>query len=100
MLKHIALTTSLALCAGALYAAAPAMAQVNPAYVAEMNRDLPGVGDHPLTGRYGGAKLLSQTIKAFDELRLPSGPAEGQPWDNGKKVSQTLTVEGRVTRTL
>jgi OOP family OmpA-OmpF porin len=99
MMKKIALTTVLAMCVTA-HGAMPSLAQVNPAYVAEMNRDQPGAGDHPLVGRYGGSKLLSQTVKAFDELRLPSGAAEGQPWDNNKRFSQVLTVEGKVTRSI
>ena len=69
-----------------------ALAQPNPAYVAEMNRDQPGAGDHPLTGRYGGSKLLAQTIKAFDEITLPAGPAQGQTYDNNKKFTQTVTA--------
>ena len=77
-----------------------ALAQPNPAYVAEMNRDQPGAGDHPLTGRYGGSKLLAQTIKAFDEITLPAGPAQGQTYDNNKKVTQTVTAQGKVTRSL
>jgi len=99
MLKQIALTTVLAACAVA-HGGGTALAQANPAYLVEMNRDQSGAGDHPLAGRYGGAKLLSQTIKAFEELRLPSGPAEGQPWDNNKKFSQLMTAEGKVTRSL
>ena len=80
--------------------AQPAASAPNPAYVAEMQKDLPGAGDHPLVGRYEGSFLLSQTIKAFDEIALPSGPAEGETWDQNKKFSHVLGAEGRITRSL
>jgi hypothetical protein len=65
-----------------------------------MQKDLAGASDHPLTGRYEGSTLLLQTTKAFDELALPSGPAEGETWDQNKKFPQTVAAEGRITRSL
>jgi OmpA-OmpF porin, OOP family len=53
-----------------------------------------------LAGRYDGSSLLSQTTKAFDEIVLPSGPADGETWDQNKKFSATQSAEGRVTRSL
>jgi len=89
----LALTTALAI-------AGPAISAPNPAYVAEMQKDMPGGRDHPLVGRYEGSFLLSQTVKAFDEITLPAGPAEGQTYDDKKKFSKEITAEGRATRTL
>ena len=42
--------------------------------------------------RYQGSALLAQTVKAFDELRLPSGRAQGQSYDNDKKFSATVSA--------
>ncbi len=86
--------------AAVLIVAHPALAAPNPSYLAELQKDLPGASDHPLAGRYEGSFLLSQTVKAFDELSLPSGPAEGETWDQSKKFSTLQTAEGRVTRSL
>lgn len=77
-----------------------AEAAPNPAYLAEMQKDFPGGRDHPLPGRYEGSFLLAQDVKAFDELALPTGPAEGETYDQKKKFSRTLTAEGRITRSL
>lgn len=79
--------------------AATAFAAPDPAYVKMAETDAPKATDSPLTGRYEGSHILGQTVKAFDELTLPSGPAEGQPYDSKKKFSATLTLEGKVTRT-
>lgn len=76
----------------------PAAAQLSPELQAIMTRDLRGAGDHPLVGRYQGAVLIAQTVKAFDELAVPSGPAEGKPYANDKKFSATVTGQGKVTR--
>src|SRR5688572_14905371 len=80
--------------------ATPALAAPNPAYIAEMEKDLPGASDHPLAGRYEGSFLLSQTAKAFAEIALPSGPAEGETWDENKRFPNTETAEGKITRSL
>jgi OOP family OmpA-OmpF porin len=90
----------LAAIAAVLILVPPAFAAPNPAYLAELQKDLPGASDHPLAGRYEGSSLLSQTVKAFDELSLPSGPAEGETWDQNKKFPALQTAEGRVTRSL
>jgi outer membrane protein OmpA-like peptidoglycan-associated protein len=89
------------LAAAALLAAAPlvAVAAPDPAYVKVAETDAPKSSDSPLTGRYEGAHVLGQTVKAFDELTLPSGPAEGETYDSKKKFTKTVAVEGKVTRT-
>ena len=80
--------------------AAVAQAAPDPRYVAEAEKDAPKSADHPSTGRYEGSFILGQTVKAFDELTLPSGPAEGQYYDNKKKFTRTVTAQGKVTRTV
>jgi hypothetical protein len=55
---------------------------------------MPGTKDSPLTGRYEGAHILSQTVKGYDEIELPSGPSDGNTWSKSEKL------RGRVTRTL
>lgn len=60
-------------------------------------RDLRGASDHPLVGRYQGAALLAQSVKAFDELVLPAGPAEGR---SAQKFATFVTGQGRVTRAI
>jgi OOP family OmpA-OmpF porin len=90
----------LAAAGAALTTMSAAVAAPNPTYIAEMQKDLPGANDHPLAGRYEGSFLLSQTTKAFDEIVLPSGPAEGETWDQNKKFSASVLAEGRVTRSL
>lgn len=75
-----------------------AQAQVTPESL--LRADLRGTADHPLTGRYTGSVILAQTGKAFDELKLPSGRAEGQSYDNNKKFSAQVTAQGKVTRTI
>lgn len=77
-----------------------AMAAPDPAYVKEAESDAPKAADSPLTGRYDGSHILSQTVKAFDELTLPSGAAEGASYDSKKHFSKTETVQGKVTRTI
>jgi outer membrane protein OmpA-like peptidoglycan-associated protein len=89
-----------AIVAIATFAAIPAFAEPDPRYVAAANKDAPKSADHALTGRYEGAHILGQTVKAFDELTLVSGPAEGKPWDSKKKFSASVAAEGKVTRTL
>jgi len=86
---------------GVLFAApALAQAQIPPDVQAILSRDLAGAGDNPLTGRYGGSVLLAQTIKAFDEIRLPSGPAVGKTFANDKRFSATVTAQGRIMRSI
>jgi outer membrane protein OmpA-like peptidoglycan-associated protein len=78
----------------------PAAAQFSPELTAILTRDLARASDHPLTGRYGGSVLIAQTVKAFDELRVPSGPAEGRSYSKDKKFSSMITAQGKVTRTI
>ena len=59
-----------------------------------LEKDAPAAADHPLTGRYDQAVVLSQTVKAFDELTLPSGAAQAQ------KFAATVKAQGKVTRTI
>lgn len=85
----------------ALLATSPAaFAEPDPSYVKEAEKDAPKSADSPLTGRYEGSFILGQTVKAFDELSLPSGAAVGETYDNKKKYSSLQTAEGKVTRTL
>lgn len=72
--------------------AVSATLQAQPSTV--LAKDAPGATDHPLTGRYSGAVILSQTTKAFDELTLPSGAAQAQ------KFATTVQAQGKVTRTI
>jgi len=76
----------------------PAQAAPDAQTLALFNADLPGAGDHPLVGRYAGSALLARTQKAFDEIALPSGPAEGKSYSDNKKFSATVTAQGAVTR--
>lgn len=77
-----------------------ASASVSPEAAALFTKDVPKSADHPLTGRYTGSVILGQTVKAFDELTLPSGPAVGETYDNNKKFKTTITAQGKVTRTI
>lgn len=77
----------------------PALAG-NPETEAMLQEDAKGAADNPLTGRYEGAVIVGQTAKAFDEITLPAGPAEGKSHDDSKKFSATVTAQGKVTRTL
>ena len=73
----------------------PASAQEAEAMI---RRDIAGGSDHPLVGRYTGSFMLARTQKAFDELKLPSGKAEGATYSNDKKFSSVVTVQGTATR--
>jgi len=77
-----------------------AFAAPDPAYVSEAETDAPKAADSPLTGRYEGSHILSQTVKAFDELTLPSGVAEGADYDSKKHFSKTQAMQGKITRTI
>ena len=69
----------------------------DPEAVAEMQKDQPGAHDFAAAGRYEGAHLLAQTVKAFDELTLPAGPVVSE---GGAHFKSAVTARGRVTRTL
>ena len=83
----------------ALVASPAAFAAPDKSYVDAAEKDAPKSADHALTGRYDGSHILGQTVKAFDELSLPSAAAQGNPWDNNKKFLSTVTAQGKVTRT-
>jgi OOP family OmpA-OmpF porin len=85
-----------------LFAAAPVAAQQQLSQDLQviLTRDVAQAADSPLTGRYAGSILMAQTVKAFDELPLPSGPAEGKTFDSRKKFSAIVTPQGKVTRTI
>jgi OmpA-OmpF porin, OOP family len=72
----------------------------DPDVLAVLQKDAPGAADSVLTGRYEGSNIVGQTKKAFDEITLPNGPAEGEEFDQEKKFKSTLTLQGRITRTL
>lgn len=82
----------LAVAAGLLTGGAALAA--DPTAQRELDKDQPGAGDFAPAGRYDGAHLLAQTVKAFDELSLPSGAIA-----NGKFKS-SVTAQGRVMRSL
>lgn len=66
-----------------------------------LTRDVRGAADSPLTGRYEGSVLFAQTTKAFDEIALPSGPAEGQRTRREQqKFAAMVKAQGRVTRSV
>jgi OOP family OmpA-OmpF porin len=76
------------------------LAQGSPEARALFAKDVAKSADSPLTGRYAGSVILAQTVKDFDELTLPTGPAVGETYDNNKKFKSTVTAQGRVTRTI
>lgn len=71
-----------------------------PAYAALFERDAPGASDDPLIVRFPGSHILTQTTAAYDELKLPSGPAPEPTYSDKKRFSRMVTAEGRVTRTV
>lgn len=81
-----------------ILACAPAHAQET--FEGVLKKDAAGAADNPLTGRYKDSVLLSQTTKAFDEITLPSGPAEGATYSDTKKFKSVVKVQGKVTRTI
>lgn len=90
------------LCAAILCLASvtPVLAAPGPEVLALFSKDVAGASDHPLSGRYQGSALLAQTQKAFDELALPSAPAEGKSFSSDKKFSAVITAQGKVTRSI
>jgi outer membrane protein OmpA-like peptidoglycan-associated protein len=75
--------------------------QVSPELQAILSKDVSGASDHPLIGRYEGSVLLAQSSKAFDEIVLATGPAEGKGYERDKqKYKATVTATGRVTRSI
>ena len=86
--------------AGVLAFTSPMAAQ-RPEVEDLLTRDVRGAVDNPLTGRYEGSVLFAQTTKAFDEITLPSGPAQGSRFREAEqKFSATVTAQGRVTRSV
>ncbi|MFO1034623.1 MAG: OmpA family protein [Hyphomicrobiales bacterium] len=83
----------------ALAVSAPALAE-NAEFEKILQMDAKGSADSTLTGRYEGSIIVGQTKKAFDELTLPTGPAEGEEYSDAKKFTSTITAQGKVTRTL
>lgn len=78
----------------------PSYAAPDAQVLAFFGKDLPGASDHPLTGRYAGSVILARTQKAFDEIKLPAGPAEGASYSSNKKFSSVVTAQGTVTRSI
>jgi OmpA-OmpF porin, OOP family len=78
-----------------LFLSIPARAE-NPKYEAILRQDADGAADSALTGRYEGSFIIGQTTREFEEIALPSGPVAGKD----KKFSQTINLQGKVTRTL
>jgi outer membrane protein OmpA-like peptidoglycan-associated protein len=96
-MRTVLMAIFMGLCAGAALAQAPA---VDPRYIAMLAKDAPGSADHPLTRRYEGANLVGQTVKAFDEISPPSGPAEGATYDDKRRYTRVEALSGKVTRTI
>ncbi len=78
----------------------PAVAAPDAASQAVLSKDVTGGADNPLLGRYEGSVLIGETQKAFDELAVPTGVSQGNPWETTKKFSATVSPQGRVTRLL
>ncbi len=72
----------------------------DPEVLAVLEKDAPGAADGVLTDRYEGSNIVGQTKKAFDEISLPNASAEGEEFDQDKKFKSTVTLQGRITRTL
>ncbi len=86
--------------AGRLAFTSPVAAQ-SPEVEVLLTRDVHGAVDSPLTGRYEGSVLFAQTTKAFDEITLPSGPAQGKTFKPvDQKFAAIVTAQGRVTRSV
>ena len=84
----------------ALVALSPsAHAAPAPRTLAVMGQDAKGSADTALVGRYEGSFILGETKKAFDEIALASGPAQGSPYAD-HKYGATVTAHGQVTRQL
>jgi OmpA-OmpF porin, OOP family len=83
-------------------AGSPVAAQdSSPELNALLARDVRGGADNPLVGRYEGSVLFAQTVKDFDEITLPSGPAEGKPFRPAEqKFTATVVAQGRITRSI
>jgi OmpA-OmpF porin, OOP family len=79
----------------------PAAQGGSPELEAVLARDVRGGADNPLIGRYEGSVLFAQTVKDFDEITLPSGPAEGKKFRAAEqKFTSTVTAQGRITRSI
>ncbi len=90
----------LLLAVGLLVAVQTLPARANAELENLLTTDAPGSADSPLTGRYDGSSIVGQTVRAFDELHLPSGPAKGETYADDKAFTATVTPQGKVTRTL
>ncbi len=83
-----------------LFPADQAFSAPDAATRAELQKDQPGAKNFAPAGRYQGAHLLAQTVKAFDELTLPSGPTVSDATQPKPHFKSTITARGQVTRTL
>ncbi|MGH9893877.1 MAG: OmpA family protein [bacterium] len=93
-------TAVLATCLAVAVGTAAAQ-EVPPEVEALFTKDVAGAADNPLTGRYEESVLFAQTTKAFDEVILPSGPAEGETFRRDEqKFTATVKPQGRVTRSV
>lgn len=74
------------------------LALATPSFAAdlkgEMTKDAPGAGDSSLIGRFEGSLILGQQQKAFDELKIPTGP------EKDRTLTMSVAPQGKVTRTL
>ncbi|MGL4729026.1 MAG: OmpA family protein [Bosea sp. (in: a-proteobacteria)] len=73
---------------------------LDPEHREAMTKDAPASADPSLTGRYVGATILGQTVKAFDEISLPAGLAEGETYDSERKYTKIETLTGKITRSV
>lgn len=71
--------------------ASPGLAQI---------QDVVGSQDHPMISRYAGSTILGYDVREFDEFVLPTGPVRRLTTGVGVEPSESLRVEGKVTRIL
>ncbi len=77
-----------------------ALAAPDAATKAELIKEQTGASDFQPAGRYDGANILAQTVKAFDELNLPAGPTVSDATNPKTHFKSVVTARGRVTRSL
>ncbi len=57
--------------------------------------EVEGSQDHPMFSRFPGAIIAAYSVRSFDEYVLPVGSGIG---DDGESLTESLDLEGRVTR--
>lgn len=99
MLRPVLKSVLAGLCA--LSVSVPPAAAQSPQLQAILDKDVGRAGDHPFTGRYKDSVLIAQTVEAFNEITLPSGPAEGKTFARDRqRFTASVQVQGKVTRSI